>query len=216
MLHDPDVRRSIAVRVGTMLFACALTTPLTWHLNRLSTLRFSDAPATGQFEPLDDRELAIGRAASVITDVWDVSPAEAESIVRASVQEGEERGLPASLLLGIMAAESGFRANARNGYGAVGLMQVVARVHADKLPAGAGKQMLTDPRVNISIGAKVLADCLRATGGNVPRALARYSGNARQYATKVQRFRQAFTIALGDGDTPLQLDRSATVLADNS
>lgn len=153
-------------------------------------------------EPADatDYESGIERAKDILHDDWNVPYDTAEVIVRSSLQAAARHDLPASLLLGIMATESGFRTTAHNSYGAVGLMQVVASVHRDKITEGPPREALKNPRTNIRVGAQVLADCLRSARGNLERALARYSGNTRNYARKVERYQREFEEALGDAD----------------
>ncbi len=205
--------RATAARISVLVLACAASLPMRDMLHTSLTTHWAQPGEPIAFEAIPERDVQIGRAANVLVDVWNVPPPTAESIVRASVAEGERHGLPASLLLGMMAAESGFRTQVRNGYGAVGLMQVVASIHSDKLPPGSGHHALTRPDVNIAVGARILSDCLRSADGNLTRALARYSGNARNYATKVRRHARAFELALGDIDTPLSPGRNPTSVA---
>lgn len=202
---------SLAARIGVLVLACAASLPARDALHTSFANAFGPVRNGTEFEPLPLRDTEIARTSAVLTEVWSVPAPTAEAIVRTSLEQGERHGLPASLLLGIMAAESGFRTSVRNGYGAVGLMQVVASVHGDKLPPGAGRHALTDPELNIAVGAQILSDCLRNTDGNLTRALARYSGNARNYANKVRHHQRAFELALGDSDTPLETKRSQVV-----
>jgi len=86
------------------------------------------------------------------------------------------------LLLAIMQKESSLRADVKNGYGAIGLMQVVPRFHKEKIKAG---ETLFDPDVNIRVGAQVLDEYLRWHKGELNAALKRYSGGARGYPRDV-------------------------------
>src|SRR3546814_20765063 len=61
-------------------------------------------------------------------------------------------------------------------------MQVVRRWHREKLHPS---ESLFDPAVNIRVGADVLEEYLELAGGNLSAALAKYSGNARNYASAV-------------------------------
>lgn len=86
------------------------------------------------------------------------------------------------LLIAIIQKESEFRPKAKSRYGAQGLMQVVRRWHHDKLHPS---ESLYDPQVNIRVGADVLEEYLAQAGGDLNRALRKYSGNARGYVTSV-------------------------------
>jgi len=86
------------------------------------------------------------------------------------------------LLIAIIQKESAFRPKVQSRYGAQGLMQVVRRWHRDKLHPS---ESLFDPEVNIRVGADVLEEYLAQAGGNLDRALRKYSGNARGYANTI-------------------------------
>ena len=91
-------------------------------------------------------------------------------------------GMSPELLIAIIYKESTFQPKVQSRYGAQGLMQVVRRWHRDKLKKS---ESLFDPAVNIRVGADVLEEYLDAANGNLPNALAKYSGNSRGYATRV-------------------------------
>ena len=67
------------------------------------------------------------------------------------------------VLLAIIAHESQFRASARNGAGAEGLMQIVTKVHKKRFERYGGPQMTFVPEVNIHVGAGILSDCMGGT-----------------------------------------------------
>src|SRR3546814_4641906 len=81
-----------------------------------------------------------------------------------------------------MQKESSLSPKVQSRYGAQGLMQVVRRWHREKLHPS---ESLFDPAVNIRVGADVLEEYLELAGGNLSAALAKYSGNARNYASAV-------------------------------
>lgn len=81
-------------------------------------------------------------------------------------------GIDPTIILAIMRTESGFRTNAKSGYGAQGLMQVVPRFHKDKLKGESPFNIQT----SIRVGTQVLTDCLRKHKGNSYKALNCYSG----------------------------------------
>lgn len=97
-------------------------------------------------------------------------------------EAGRRVGLTPELLIAIMHKESTFRPKVQNRYGAQGLMQVVRRWHREKLKAS---ESLFDPAVNVRVGADILEEYLESVGGDLSKALAKYSGNSRGYANKV-------------------------------
>lgn len=91
-------------------------------------------------------------------------------------------GLSPELLIAIMHKESTFQPKVQSSYGAQGLMQVVRRWHREKL----GKsESLFDPAVNVRVGADILEEYLESVGGDLSKALIKYSGNSRGYAKTV-------------------------------
>ncbi len=91
---------------------------------------------------------------------FDISPA--YKAVRHHIREAARaHGLDAPLLQAVIAAESGFDAQAVSPRGAVGLMQIMpatALAHGLQPRAGRSVQaLLADPRTNISTGARVLS-----------------------------------------------------------
>jgi len=101
--------------------------------------------------------------------------------------------LEPELLLAIMQKESGLRPHVSSNYGAQGLMQVVPRFHREKIKPG---ETLLDPKVNVRVGAQVLAEYWRRHKGDWVVTLKRYSGDARGYPEDVLRER-ARLLALG-------------------
>jgi soluble lytic murein transglycosylase-like protein len=105
------------------------------------------------------------------------------------------------LVLAVMAVESRFDPQARSGYGARGLMQVVPRFHREKLADHGGPAALADPRVNALVGTQILKESLRKAGG-VRAGLQRYAGwqdEEQRYSRKVlaekQRLQRVATAA---------------------
>jgi soluble lytic murein transglycosylase len=93
------------------------------------------------------------------------------------VAAAAENGLEPWLLAGVARQESVFVASARSPAGAVGVLQLLpgtARGHARALGFGA-RPDLTDPSVNLRLGARELADLLGRFGAVEP-ALAAYNG----------------------------------------
>ena len=103
--------------------------------------------------------------------------AHARRIALALVQEGHKAGVDPKLLLAVMAVENPWLEPAAYSFmGAVGLMQVMP-FHAGGW--GCVGRDLTDPETNICHGARILADALIRSDGNLDRALLRYNGCVR-------------------------------------
>jgi len=110
-------------------------------------------------------------------------------IVEAAFLEATHRQVSPLLVLAIIEQESSFRPGSYSGYGAMGLMQVVPRMHPEKLKNPANPVELLNPVHNVKVGTQVLAEYLRMKKGDVPAALRKYSGNATAYYEKVARFK---------------------------
>ena len=92
--------------------------------------------------------------------------------------------VPPWVLAGLVRQESAWNPIARSSAGAVGLTQVlpdtaVELVRGARLPREWANR-LTDPEVNLTLGALLLARWQRPAGGSLPVALACYNGGARR------------------------------------
>ncbi|WP_397474717.1 lytic transglycosylase domain-containing protein [Pusillimonas sp.] len=105
-----------------------------------------------------------------------------QEYVQLAWAEASRRGLRPELLIAIIHKESTFQPKVQSRYGAQGLMQVVRRWHGDKLQKN---ESLFDPVVNVRVGTDVLEEYLEWADGDLPKALAKYSGNARGYANTI-------------------------------
>jgi soluble lytic murein transglycosylase-like protein len=81
----------------------------------------------------------------------------------------DKYGLPRSLVRSVMAAESGFQANAVSPKGAIGLMQLMPETARD---LGIDPH---DPAQNVDAGVRLLRDLLDKYDGGLWRALAAYN-----------------------------------------
>jgi len=105
-------------------------------------------------------------------------------IVRSVYAHANRQRIPASRILGIMRVESRFNPKATSRQGAKGLMQVLARVHKDKLK---GRSPF-DPDTSVEVGTTIYRDYLEASSGNEHKALMRYvGGGTTKYATDVRK-----------------------------
>jgi hypothetical protein len=97
--------------------------------------------------------------------------------------------LDPTLILAIMAIESGFNPFAQSSVGAQGLMQVMTKIHSDKYEGFGGKLAAFDPISNLRVGIKVLQECV-SRAGSVEGGLKLYVGAGNMeddggYAAKV-------------------------------
>lgn len=116
--------------------------------------------------------------------------AQVEKVVTAAYKYGKEHKVSPLLVLAVVEKESSFRPEVVNTYGAVGLMQVVPRWHPEKFQTANPVKELQKPENNIRVGARILSEYLQAKKGNVQAALKKYSGDARQYAERVENFKK--------------------------
>jgi soluble lytic murein transglycosylase-like protein len=124
--------------------------------------------------------------AQFIVSTYKQTPVVAKRIVDAAYQESVRTDLSPLLILAIIAQESSFRPKAESGYGAQGLMQVVARIHSKEVAKLRHPAKLWHPESNIATGSGILKQYLKSAGGNLDLALTRYSGNATSYAARVR------------------------------
>jgi soluble lytic murein transglycosylase-like protein len=118
-----------------------------------------------------------------------VSQSKASAIVTEVFRSGVQHGLEPELILAVIAIESTFRVKAVSVKGARGLMQVMAKAHPKKVEEIGGISALFNLQKNIHTGAKILADYLKISRGNLRKALLRYNGSLKnpnsRYADKV-------------------------------
>jgi soluble lytic murein transglycosylase-like protein len=110
-------------------------------------------------------------------------------------EAARETGVDAELLKAIIAVESGYRNDLKSPRGAIGLMQITPAT-ADRYASKAERQAkpaekrLLDPRHNVHIGARMLADLNRRYGG-IDVALAAWNageGSVRRNGGKMPPF----------------------------
>lgn len=100
-----------------------------------------------------------------------------------------------SLVLGVIAAESSFDAQATSSVGAVGYIQVWPKWHHEAI---AGRDIM-DPKVNIEVGAKYLKKCITKYN-DLYKGLACYNGSnskasADRYWNKVMARKHELKVA---------------------
>ena len=120
---------------------------------------------------------------------YGVAPEPLSVLVSAAFDIGMKTKLDPTLILAIMAIESGFNPFAQSPVGAQGLMQVMTKVHHDKYENFGGRLAAFDPVTNLRVGVKVLQECI-SRAGSIEGGLKFYVGAANLegdggYASKV-------------------------------
>ncbi|TFZ04662.1 lytic transglycosylase domain-containing protein [Ramlibacter rhizophilus] len=136
-----------------------------------------------------------------------VAPEPISALVAEAYQLGVKAKVDPTLILAVMAIESGFNPFAQSPVGAQGLMQVMTKVHGEKYDLFGGKHAAFDPVSNLRVGVRVLQECIQRAG-SVEAGLKWYVGAANLpddngYAEKVlaehERLRQ---VAAGRNISP--------------
>ena len=96
------------------------------------------------------------------------------TLVAEAWQLGQFSQLPPTLILAVMAVESGFNPFAKGAQGGTGLMQIEPTAHADTLQQFGGPLAAFDPVTNMRIGARLLQASIQQ-GGSVEEGLRQYS-----------------------------------------
>lgn len=126
-----------------------------------------------------------------IKEHFKISENKAALIVSEAFHNGLKQGLQPELILAVIAVESRFREKAISPVGARGLMQVLAKAHPKKIKSIGGERALDDPRKNIRLGTRILAQYKGISRGNIRRTLLRYNGSlghaGSRYPDKVMR-----------------------------
>ncbi len=153
-----------------------------------STLESDAAERLSATDPahLPQQQAAV---ASWLSRKYRVAPDPLRALVAEAYELGPQTRLDPTLILAVMAIESGFNPFAQSSVGAQGLMQVMTQVHSDKYQSFGGRFAAFDPLANLRVGVKVLQDCIRVAG-SVEGGLKSYVGASNNeddggYAAKV-------------------------------
>lgn len=164
----------------------------TWLLERKeAAMGFSEPDAIDRATAANPRDLPQQQAALAfwLSRKYGVAPEPLSALVAEAFEIGKKAKLDPTLILAIMAIESGFNPFAQSPVGAQGLMQVMTKIHHDKYENFGGKLAAFDPLTNLRVGVKVLQECI-ARAGSVEAGLKFYVGAANMendggYAAKV-------------------------------
>lgn len=142
------------------------------------------------------------RVANWISKRYRIAGKASNLFVSTAYRTAFELGLDPHLILAVVAIESRFNPYAESSVGAQGLMQVMAKVHADKFEDHGGIQYALDPVVNIKVGSRILKDYVTQKG-SIELALKSYVGAAAMshdggYGSKVlTEYRKLKAVASG-------------------
>ena len=156
-----------------------------------ANLSLGEPAAAGRATALNPSDLPKPQAdlAHWLSRKYGVAPEPVAALVAAAHDIGSKVDLDPTLILAIMAVESGFNPFAQSPVGAQGLMQVMTSVHHQKYSPFGGKLAAFDPVTNLRVGVRVLLACIERAG-SVEGGLKFYVGAANLdddsgYATKV-------------------------------
>jgi len=154
-------------------------------------------PNDSQVEPIDratatdpgDLPKQQAKVAFWLSKKYRVAPEPISALVAEAYHIGMRSKLDPTLILAVMAVESGFNPFAQSPVGAQGLMQVMTKIHGDKYETAGGNLAAFDPVTNLRVGVKVLQECI-SRAGSIEGGLRYYVGAANLegdggYARKV-------------------------------
>ena len=151
----------------------------------------ADLDASDRATATDPADLPKQQAAVAfwLSKKYRVAPEPISALVAEAYAIGSKAKLDPTLILAIMAIESGFNPFAQSPVGAQGLMQVMTKIHSDKYENFGGKLAAFDPLTNLRVGVKVLQESI-SRAGSIEGGLKHYVGAANMegdggYAAKV-------------------------------
>jgi soluble lytic murein transglycosylase-like protein len=154
---------------------------MTWlHARQAQALGFvPELDAIDRATALNPKDLPKQQAAVAywLSKKYRVAPEPLSALVAEAYEVGQKTKIDPTLLLAVMAVESGFNPFAQSAVGAQGLMQVMTGVHSDKYENFGGKLAAFDPVTNLRVGARVLQECIQRAG-SVQAGLKFYVGAA--------------------------------------
>jgi hypothetical protein len=169
LLARPDLRQAGESQLMTWLQARQVETlglvPELDAIDRATALNPKDLPK---------QQAAV---AYWLSKKYRVAPEPLSALVAEAYEIGQRTRIDPTLLLAVMAVESGFNPFAQSPVGAQGLMQVMTGVHSDKYENFGGRLAAFDPVTNLRVGAKVLQECIHRAG-SVQAGLKFYVGAA--------------------------------------
>ena len=212
LIARPDLRDTSEIKL------------MTWLQERRGVVVEPESFTT--VEAPTDKPKALSRqqaaVASWISKKYSVALEPVGTLVAEAFEIGQSVKLDPTLILAIMAIESGFNPFAQSPVGAQGLMQVMTQVHHDKYAKIGGRLAAFDPVTNLRVGVKVLQECI-TRAGSIEGGLKYYVGAADMetdggYAGKVMAERARLQAVAGGKHLPATSPRlvAAPVTAQSS
>jgi hypothetical protein len=148
---------------------------------------------------------------------YNIAPEPLSALVAEAYETGPRNKLEPTLVLAVMAIESGFNPFAQSPVGAQGLMQVMTRIHTDKYLGYGGKMAAFDPVSNLRVGMKVLQECV-GRAGSIEGGLKLYVGAGNMeddggYAAKVLAEHHRLQLVASGRSVPLMSPQAIPVRA---
>lgn len=127
----------------------------------------TDADAVDRATATDPRDLPKQQSnlAYWLSRKYRVAAEPLSALISEAYDLGPSNNIEPTLILAVMAIESGFNPFAQSHVGAQGLMQVMTKVHSDKYQGFGGNLAAFDPVANLRVGVNVLRDCIQRGGG---------------------------------------------------
>ena len=144
-------------------------------LKATSLLGLDDAPVADAADTATTLTKEQEQVSRFLAKRYRINKGATDLLVEAAWTTGKETSLDPLLILAVTAIESRFNPFAESSMGAQGLMQVMSKVHQDKLADFGGKQAALNPVTNMKVGALVLKDCVKR-GGSLDAGLKLYLG----------------------------------------
>ncbi|MBG6071089.1 MULTISPECIES: lytic transglycosylase domain-containing protein [unclassified Polaromonas] len=207
LMARPDLRDTSEVKL------------MAWLQERRGTAVESESivpaqQATAEPSPADKPKVLSSQQAAValwISKKYSVAQEPVGTLVAEAFDIGHKVKLDPTLILAIMAIESGFNPFAQSPVGAQGLMQVMTQIHHDKYAKIGGRLAAFDPVANLRVGVKVLQECI-TRAGSIEGGLKYYVGAANLesdggYANKVMAERARLLAVVGGQRPPTTAPR---------
>jgi hypothetical protein len=177
-----------------------------------ATVGYTEPDAVERATAANPKDLPKQQAAVAywLSRKYGVAPEPLSVLVSEAFEIGQKAKLDPTLILAVMAIESGFNPFAQSPVGAQGLMQVMTKVHHDKYDNFGGKLAAFDPVTNLRVGVKVLQECI-SRAGSIQGGLKFYVGAGNKeddggYAGKVMaEHARLLAVVGGKGPSPLHI-----------
>lgn len=154
---------------------------ISWLQDRQAAINgfVSNVDAVDRATAADPKSLPKQQAAVTywLSKKYSIAPEPLSALVAEAYEVGSRAKLDPTIILAVVAVESGFNPFAQSHVGAQGLMQVMTKIHSDKYQNFGGQLAAFDPVTNIRVGVKVLQECI-ARAGSLEGGLKYYVGAA--------------------------------------